>query len=78
MRIQYKIVALSVVCGLCVCVIDASLDRLLFYEGTFWELLVANPPTHELYIRATIIGFFIAFGLFMAMCTGKREKAERA
>ncbi|MHC4510711.1 MAG: PAS domain-containing protein [Planctomycetota bacterium] len=54
------------------------MDRLLFYEGTFWELLVANPPTHELYIRATIIGFFIAFGLFMAMCTGKREKAERA
>ncbi|UCC97473.1 MAG: PAS domain S-box protein [Phycisphaerales bacterium] len=78
MRIQYKIVALSLVCGLCVCVIDASLDRLLFYEGTFWELLVASPPTQELYVRTTIIGFFVVFGLFIARCAGKREKAERA
>ena len=78
MKIEYKIIALSILCGLCVWLIDAFLDRELFYDGTFWELLFANVPAHELYIRTSIVGLFAAFGILASRGIGKRRKAEKA
>ncbi len=78
MRIEYKIVALSIACGLCVWLIDAFLDRELFYEGTFLELLVANPPAHELYVRTSILGLFILFGIVTSKCIAKRRRVQEA
>ncbi len=78
MRIECKIIALSVIYGLCVCLIDAFLDREFFYKGTLWELLIVNVPAHELYVRASILGLFVAFGVLTSRCMGKRKKVEEA
>lgn len=78
MRVEHKIVTFSVLCGLCVWLIDAFLDHEFFYEGTFWELLFTHVPRHELYIRTSILGLFVAFGITASGCIAKRRKAEEA
>ncbi|MBW8041648.1 MAG: hypothetical protein FVQ85_16855 [Planctomycetes bacterium] len=76
MKTKYVVIGLSVVFGLAVWVIDAALDSFFFYEGTFWELLIADIPKHEIYIRLIILAFFIVFGILMAEDIARRKRAE--
>jgi two-component sensor histidine kinase len=55
----------SIAAGLAVWVFDAVADALVFYEGPFIDLLILDPPPHELYIRTVILAIFIAFGIAM-------------
>ena len=76
MKIEHKIIAVSLFFGLSVWIIDAVLDRFIFYEGTFLDLLILNIPQHELYIRCVIVGFFLMFGLLLSRVISKHRKVE--
>ncbi len=78
MKTKYKVVALSIVFGLFVWVIDAVLDYFIFYQGPFWELLITGIPKHEIYIRSVILASFIVFGILMSAAIGRRKRTEEA
>ena len=75
-RAEYKIIALSVIFGLCVWIIDAVLDYLTFYEGTFLGLLITDVPRHEIYIRLVIFGSFVVFGILISRVIAQRRRSE--
>ena len=75
MKTEYKIIPLSIILGLFVWVIDALLDYLIFYEGTFWALLIYGIPGHKIYIRTVILGTFLVFGALIAGIMAKRKRA---
>ncbi|MBW1797679.1 MAG: PAS domain-containing protein, partial [Deltaproteobacteria bacterium] len=78
MKVEKKVIALSIAFGLFIWVVDAVLDFYFFYEGTFWELLIYDVPKHEVYIRLVILASFIIFGIIVASIMAKRKKVEEA
>ena len=78
MKSEYKIMVLSILIGLFVWVLDTVIDLFIFYEGTFWGILIYDIPGHELYIRTVILALFILFGAFLARVTTKHKRAEKA
>jgi len=78
MKDEKKIIALSIAFGLLLWVVDAALDSYLFYEGTFWELLIYDVSKHDAYTRLFILTIFILFGIIFAGVMAKRKKAENA
>ena len=78
MKIEYKIVAFSFILWLLVWVIDAAVDSLFFYEGSFWRLLISNSDGFELYLRSVWMALFLMFGLIMSRFMAKRKRAEEA
>ncbi|MFB6202787.1 MAG: PAS domain S-box protein [Halorhabdus sp.] len=78
MRVTRWFPAVAAGLGLCVWVVDAAVDTLLFYEGrSFLALLVTDVPAHELYIRSLILVLFVAFGIFTAWGAGRLRSHER-
>jgi diguanylate cyclase (GGDEF)-like protein/PAS domain S-box-containing protein len=68
--------------GLIIWVADALLDYVLFFERGFLELLLLNPPQHEIYIRVLIVLLLIAFGgviaeIVLHLQTTQRELGKR-
>ncbi len=76
MKIEHKIFLLSIITGIFVWIIDAILDYLFFYTGTFWGLLITDVPVHEIYIRMVILSCFVAFGIIVAAAVARRRRAE--
>ena len=58
--------------------LDAVFDYLIFYEGTFWELLVFDIPKHEIWIRTAILVCFIIFGFIVKSYIKKQQLTEQA
>lgn len=53
--------------GLSIWVADAVADYWLFYRGqSFWDLLILDPPPHEIYIRLLILFVFFVFGIVVS------------
>ncbi len=77
-KIRYKIITLSIITGLFVWVIDTLLDYFIFYEGTFWNLLIYDVPQHEIYIRMVMLVSFTVFGILMSAVIVHRKQAEEA
>ena len=73
MKIRYKIIALSVGLGVFIWVIDAVLDSLIFYEGTFLESLIFDIPGHEIFMRTFILAYSTLFGVILSQIIEKRE-----
>ncbi|MBL7073887.1 PAS domain S-box protein [candidate division KSB1 bacterium] len=78
MKTKHKVIAVSVMLGLLVWVVDAVLDYLIFYEGTLLGLLITDVPNHELYIRLVMIACFLIFGIVVSRLITERKKAEEA
>jgi len=76
LKTENKVIALSITFGLFVWVVDAVLDYFIFYEGTFWGLLISDVPKHEVYIRLVILGSFIIFGIIISGHLARRKQAE--
>lgn len=76
MKIENKIIITTVLLALLFWVVDAALDYFLYYEGSFLELLIINPPAHEIYMRALGSAFILIFGAVMAGVTIRRKQAE--
>ncbi len=75
---ETAILALAVLLGISVGLIDAVLDYVWFYEGTFLELLVTDVPTHEVYIRSMILASFAVFGVVVSRLFARHRRAENA
>ncbi|MCF8335553.1 MAG: PAS domain S-box protein [Bacteroidales bacterium] len=71
---------LSIGFGLLVWVIDALLDYFFYYtnHGTFLEILITNPPGHEVYIRMVLLGSFLVFGIIITLLFARRKRMEQA
>ncbi len=78
MKTEKIVILLSLVFGLFVWLIDAVLDFLFFYEGTFWGLLIFDIPKHEVYIRSVILGSFIIFGIIISGFIARLKEVEEA
>ncbi|MFC1991836.1 sensor histidine kinase [Chloroflexota bacterium] len=78
MKIQHKIITLSVFLGLVAGAIDALVDHFIFEKGgsSFWESQIYEVPPFEVYIRASAFVIFVIFGTIVAMITDKHKKSE--
>lgn len=56
------ILFIALILGLSIWIADAALDYFVFYEDGFLDLLLFNPPRHEIYIRFLILLCFLGFG----------------
>ncbi len=61
---------------------DAGADYLFFYEGTFWDLLVLDVPSHEVYVRTMQSAIVLVFGMvilrFFNRLGQSRERIRRS
>ncbi|MBI5118991.1 sensor histidine kinase [Candidatus Poribacteria bacterium] len=78
MKTESKIIASSIILGLLAWIIDAILDYLFFYPGTFLGLLILRMPRHEAYIRSVILALFILFGVTVSRLFTQRRRVEQA
>lgn len=76
MKRELWVVLLAFLLGLLLWVVDAALDSIFFYSGSFWDLLFVDVPLHELYMRTTILFLFTVIGVIVARVLGKRRLAE--
>ena len=61
-KAPFLILFISLLLGLIIWAADAVVDYLVFYEGGFLDLLLLNPPPHEIYIRFLFLLCFLGFG----------------
>jgi len=76
MTTRHKIVVLSAVFGLLFGAMDALIDVLFFYEGSFPDLFYQNIPPHEIYVRTFLLLAMITFGMIVGWIVEKKEIAE--
>jgi PAS domain S-box-containing protein len=62
---KYQVLIYSGLAGVLFWVFDTVLDVLFYYPGTFLELLILNPPAHEVYVRAAVLILFIGSGILI-------------
>jgi signal transduction histidine kinase len=78
MKPKYKVFALSLFFGLLVYLIDALIDYLLFYKGTFRGSLFFEVPAHELYLRILMVASFFVFGILVSRILAGRQRAQES
>ncbi|CAG1003294.1 two-component system, cell cycle sensor histidine kinase and response regulator CckA [Methanosarcinales archaeon] len=76
MKIEYKVIAVSIIIGLFVWVIDATMDYLYYYKEPFLSVLIPEVPSFEFYIRFTWIAFFLIYGIIASRIIAKLNQAE--
>jgi PAS domain S-box-containing protein len=76
MKIEHKVIALSIIIGLFVWVIDAVLDYLYIYQEPFQSVLIPEVPSFELYIRSTLMAFLLIFGIVTSRIIAKCKQTE--
>ncbi|MDP8243355.1 MAG: PAS domain S-box protein [Candidatus Hinthialibacter antarcticus] len=77
MKSETKVILFSVMCGAAFWIIDAVLDTLFFYEGSFVDIFLLHVPTHELYVRLVVCGVFLFGGYVFSLVLRRREQTER-
>jgi PAS domain-containing protein len=76
MKIEYKVIVLSIIFALFGWITDAFVDYSIFYEGSFGDLLFYNIPPHELYMRSLMAALIFVFSLLMSKVIAGRRRAE--
>ena len=76
MRIQGKIIGVSVFCGLLAWGMDAAIDWAVFYDGTLLELMLTDVPSHEIYARSVFLLFCLVCGFVLGRLMQGRERAR--
>lgn len=74
----YKIVCLSILFFILVCVGDAAFESLVFHEKSFWNAALFEVSTHGIFLRSTVTASFLVFGLIVSWAFRKQELAEQA
>ncbi|MFC1476040.1 PAS domain S-box protein [Candidatus Zixiibacteriota bacterium] len=72
-KTEHKILALSLILGLFIIVVDSALNALIFDRGSFWQLLL-TVPRHENYNSAILLACFLVFGLIAAHLVTERNR----
>ncbi|MGB2601533.1 MAG: hypothetical protein WBD00_04960 [Candidatus Omnitrophota bacterium] len=78
MKVEHKIVLAAVILGLSMWVLDAVVDYLFFFQGTFWQSVVTMVAPHDAYLRVVIMIVFPVFGLIIAKVVAKLRRLEEA
>ena len=78
MKPEHRVIALSAGLGALAWTGDAALDYLVFYEGTFWGLLLTDVPGHDLYVRSIVLAIFLIFGVVISRMLAARRRSEQA
>lgn len=78
MKTEYKVIIFSIIFGLFAWVIVAVFEYFIFYEGTFWGLLISDISKHEVYTRSVMLGNFTIFGIVISGIIARRKRAEEA
>ena len=77
MKIQHKVIILSISLGIFVGLLDALVDFFFLRQGeSFWESLVYGVPAFGIYLRASALTVFVIFGMIMANILTKEKQAE--
>ena len=71
------LVWIGIVFGLIFWILESALHVLVFEQTDFMQQLY-SPEPHELWMRLTIVGMFIAFGIYGQRIINSRWKAEKA
>ncbi len=77
MKIENKVIIISIIIGLFVWVIDAILDYHYFYNEPFHRVLISDIPGFELYLRFAWLIFFLIVGIITAKMLSKRDQVEK-
>ncbi|MCX7600120.1 MAG: PAS domain S-box protein [Armatimonadetes bacterium] len=72
-----NLVLLSVEVGVLYWVGEAALHAFVLHEGKFLDQ-VFTPPSHELWMRWTVIWLLLVFGVYTQLIVDRRRQAERA
>jgi len=75
-KIENHVLLVALMFGVMAWVADAVLDYAIFYEGSFWNLLIMDVPHHEIYIRFFILTSFIIFGLIVSKIFKNQRKLQ--
>jgi hypothetical protein len=66
--------AASAVLGALFWSLSAFHDWLAHYEGMFWQILVTDVPSNELFSRIFVFGLYLIIGTIMAGMVAKRQQ----
>lgn len=78
MKADRRIFLAFLALGLTFWVVDALQDYLFFYGGTFWDLLIANLPAHELLVRVSFLVLaLLSGGILARSVAGLRDREEK-
>ena len=77
MKIEYKVIGISILLGLLTGVADSVIDYLMFYEKPFWDLLIFDVPTFEIFMRSIILIVFAISGIIASKIIVKHRKAAQ-
>ena len=75
-KIENHVLLIAFIFGVAVWIVDAVLDYLIFYENTFWNLLILDVPDHEIYIRLVILTSFMIFGSIITKILKNQRKIQ--
>jgi hypothetical protein len=76
MKLDKKILSVSVLLGLLGGLIDTILDYAFFYKGeSILDLLFFDIPSHAIYFRSVILFLFIIFGLIVGNTISRLKEA---
>ncbi|MGM0453733.1 MAG: PAS domain S-box protein [Thermodesulfobacteriota bacterium] len=76
LKLEGKILVLSICCGALFWFADACLDYFFFYSVSFGEILFTEVPAREVYNRTLVFGLFVVFGVIVSRLMFERRQAE--
>ena len=73
MKVENKIVVISIFLGVLIWAIDSLIDSMFFFKGS----LLVEVPAHELYMRTLIVLCLIGFGIICSRLVGQQKKTKQ-
>ena len=78
MKINPRILGVSLLLGTLAWILDAAIGAALFQEGSFGDLVLFAIPPHDLVSRLAVVVLLLAFGLIFSTVLFRRETREQA
>jgi PAS domain S-box-containing protein len=74
MKFHANTIALALLFGGFIWIVDTFVDYIFFYNMAFWDLLVFNIPGQELFMRLVFFASFLIFGAIMSVVVQRRNE----
>jgi len=78
MRMEHRILAVSIGLGPLYWALDAFLSSFLFHEGAFWDRLIADVPPYRICTRIAVLGISALVGTALSRAYVKQQRTEEA
>lgn len=76
MKTEIRIILLSVLFFVVVCLSDALLQLLFYPEGSIWDSLILKVTARDIYLRLIVTAAFLIFGLIAIESIKRYKKSE--